>query len=52
MIFIRSAKRKCVLSGLALGFAQCVPLMSYSAAFLYGGILVSRGELRSGDFFK
>ncbi|CAG2164999.1 unnamed protein product [Oppiella nova] len=46
------AKRRCIWNGLALGVAEAMPMFSYSAAFLYGGILASRGEIKSGDFFK
>ncbi|CAG2103482.1 unnamed protein product, partial [Medioppia subpectinata] len=49
---IKPAKRRCIYNAIALGFAESMPMFAYSAAFLYGGVLISKNNIKSGDFFK
>ncbi|XP_027198903.2 ATP-dependent translocase ABCB1-like [Dermatophagoides pteronyssinus] len=48
----RSYKWKCFIKASMISFSLGVQFFAYTIVFLYGGFLISKGLLDSGDFFK
>ncbi|CAL0322156.1 unnamed protein product [Lupinus luteus] len=48
----KEARKKSWLAGIGMGSALCLTFMSWALDFWYGGILVKKGEITSGDVFK
>ncbi|KAE9600339.1 hypothetical protein Lal_00045790 [Lupinus albus] len=48
----KEARKKSWLAGIGMGSALCLTFMSWALDFWYGGILVKKGEISSGDVFK
>lgn len=46
------ARKKSWLAGIGMGSAQCVTFMCWALDFWYGGKLVQKREISSGDVFK
>ncbi|KAL8489716.1 hypothetical protein ACS0TY_025564 [Phlomoides rotata] len=48
----KEARKKAWLAGVGIGSAQGLTFMCWALDFWYGGRLVNRGEISSGDVFK
>ncbi|KAK7245452.1 hypothetical protein RIF29_40298 [Crotalaria pallida] len=48
----KEARKKAWLAGIGMGSALCLTFMSWALDFWYGGVLVQKGEISSGDVFK
>ncbi|KAH9801003.1 hypothetical protein KPL71_000860 [Citrus sinensis] len=48
----KQARKKSWLAGNGLGSAQCLAYMSWALHFWYGGALVQKGQISTGDVFK
>lgn len=48
----KEARKKSWLAGAGIGSAQGLTFMCWALDFWYGGMLVNRGEISSGDVFK
>jgi ATP-binding cassette subfamily B (MDR/TAP) protein 1 len=46
------ARKKSWLAGIGMGSAQCLTFMCWALDFWYGGRLVEKREISSGDVFK
>ncbi|MED6131265.1 ATP-binding cassette, sub-B (MDR TAP), member 8 [Stylosanthes scabra] len=48
----KEARKKSWLAGIGMGSAQCLTFMTWALDFWYGGTLVEKKEISSGDVFK
>ncbi|KAH6818265.1 ABC transporter family protein [Perilla frutescens var. frutescens] len=48
----KEARKKALLAGIGIGSAQGLTFICWALDFWYGGTLVNRGEISSGDVFR